>query len=142
MSFTTKHKNTTKLNIHYQLLHLNSVFDLPWLIVGDLNELESSNEKRGGRPVSLRRLSRLPHFLQTSHCKSVMAQGCPFTWKKRIHGSWIYERLDRGLARRDFCNLYPNLGAIHSAFTFSDHCPIVFNTDPKDHYPRACPFHF
>jgi len=87
------------------LLHLNSVFDLPWLIVGDFNELESSNEKRGGRPVSLRRLTRLPQFLQASHCESVMAQGCPFTWKQRIHGSWIYERLDRGLARRDFSNL-------------------------------------
>ena len=36
------------------LLHLHSVFDLPWLIVSDLNELESLNEKRGGRPVSLR----------------------------------------------------------------------------------------
>ena len=71
-----------------------------------------------------------------------MAQGCPFTWKKRIHGSWIYERLDRGLARRDFCNLYPNLGALHGAFTFSDHCPIVLNTDPQDQYPKACPFRF
>ena len=83
-----------------------------------------------------------PKFLTASHCESVMAQGCPFTWKKRVHGSWIYERLDRGLARRDFCNLYPNIGAIHGAFTFSDHCPIVFDTNPNDHYPKACPFRF
>jgi len=124
------------------LTHLNSVFDLPWLLLGDFNELESANDKRGGRPVSLRRLNRLPNFLRASQCESIPVQGSPFSWKQRIHGTWVYERLDRGLARKDFRSLYPHITTQHGVFTFSDHCPIILHTEPQDHSPKTYPFRF
>ena len=135
-------KETDKDAFWDHLINLNSVFDLPWLIIGDFNELESANEKRGGRPVSLRRIGRLPQFLRASQCESVSVQGYPFSWKQRIHGTWIYERLDRGLARSDFRTLYPNIGVRHGAFTFSDHCPIILSTDNHAPSQKACPFRF
>ena len=122
--------------------NLNTVFDLPWALIGDFNELENATDKHGGRPVSLNRIRRLPLFLRSSHCESIPVQGSPFSWKQRFQGTWIYERLDRGLARRDFHTLYPNCRIHHGSFTFSDHCPIILNTDPQTPSRKPCPFRF
>jgi len=35
------------------LLQLNGVFDLPWCIIGDFNELAKPSEKRGGKHYPL-----------------------------------------------------------------------------------------
>ena len=53
------------------LVNLNTVFDLPWVLIGDFNELESANDKHGGRQVSLKRIGRLPQFLRASQCESI-----------------------------------------------------------------------
>jgi len=65
-----------------------------------------------------------------------------FTWKKRINGSWVFEKLDRGIARHDYVALYLNISAVHGSFTFSDHCPLIITTEPLHHRNIAAPFRF
>jgi len=62
--------------------------------------------------------------------------------KKRINGSWVFEKLDRGIARHDFAVLYPNISAVHGPFTFSDHCPLIISTGPQHGCNIAAPFCF
>jgi len=81
-------KEADKDTFWNHLTNLNSVFDLPWLLLGDFNELESANEKRGGRPVSLRRIGRLPNFLRASQCESVRSRAILFPGNNvfTVHG--------------------------------------------------------
>jgi len=83
------------------LAELNAVIDSPWCLIGDFNELEDLSEKRGGFSLSMSHCRRLPQFLRTIHGSSILVQGRSFTWKKRIHGHLIYERLDRAIGRQD-----------------------------------------
>jgi len=66
-------------------------------------------QKKGGQSVYIRRTELLAHFLSTIHGESIIVKGQPFTWKRWVHASWIYERLDRSIARFNFARLYPNL---------------------------------
>ena len=92
--------------------------------------------------MSVRRTERLSSFLFLLLGETIPVSGRPFTWKRRVNGSWIYEKLDRGIARCDFSRLYPNLCASHGSFTFSDHCPIIISTDPDRRSQKQSPFRF
>ena len=121
------------------LRHLNEVIDLPWCLIGDFNELEYPTDKKGGLPATTSRLVRLPTFLRDIHASSIPNNGCPFTWKKRVHGHLVYEKLDRALGRQDWCQLYPDSIVSGGPFTCSDHTYILLNTE-QSHSFRKRPF--
>ncbi|KAJ8428538.1 hypothetical protein Cgig2_003786 [Carnegiea gigantea] len=56
------------------LNRMNSVIDLPWMIVGDLNELELLTDKQGDTPPSLQRMERLASFLSTTRAESIIVR--------------------------------------------------------------------
>jgi len=118
-----------------QLLHMNSIVDLPWLLVGDFNELESLTDKQGTNLPSLRRTEWLNSLLSIIRAESIPVNGKHFSWGKRINSSWVFERLDGGIAREDCSSLYPNLCLTYVAFMFSDHCPIIISTTMEN---RQC----
>jgi len=60
------------------LVQMNSVIDLPWLLVGDFNELESLTDKRGGSSPSVRRIERLNSFLTMIRAESILVNGKNF----------------------------------------------------------------
>ena len=107
------------------LCNLNNIIDMPWCLIGDFNELECPSDKQGGQAVTHSRLIRLPSFLNSIHAVSIPVRGCPFTWKKRVHGHLIYEKLDRALGRQDWCQLYPDSIVYGGPFTCSDHSYIL-----------------
>jgi len=61
--------------------------------------------------------------------ESILVNGSPFTWKKRIYTHLIYERLDRTIAMKDWSLVYPDAFEVHGNFTCSDHCPIIMSSD-------------
>ena len=124
------------------LRNLNDVIDLPWCIIGDFNELECPSDKKGGQPVLPSRLARLPSLLNSIHATSIPVLGCPFTWKKRIQGHLIYEKLDRALGRQDWNTLYPNSVVLGGPFTCSDHAYILLNTSPTPVVRKKPPFRY
>jgi len=48
-----------------QPVRMNSIVDLPWILVGDFNELELISDKQGGTPSSLQKTKRVSSFLST-----------------------------------------------------------------------------
>ena len=124
------------------LLELNTVFDLPWCLIGDFNELASSKEKIGGQSLANRKYNRLNSFTNSINAEPLHVKGRLFTRKKRIHYHLIYERLDRAIARNDWTCMYPDAFEMHGNFTCSNHCPIILATEPPRIRQKAFPFRF
>ncbi|KAJ8442826.1 LOW QUALITY PROTEIN: hypothetical protein Cgig2_016292 [Carnegiea gigantea] len=90
--------------------------------IGCFNELENSMDKKGGTPISHSQRKRIPAFLNTINTTSLPVLGRPFTWKSRVRGQLIYEKLDRAIGRNDWHNLYPAANITHGPLTCSDYC--------------------
>jgi len=85
---------------------------------------------------------RLSQFLRAIHGSSVLVQGRTFTWKKRIHGHLIYERLDRAIGRQDWLSLYPDAFVTSGPFTCSDHSYVYLQTSAPLPATKRTPFRF
>ncbi|XP_074277363.1 uncharacterized protein LOC141601001 [Silene latifolia] len=116
--------------------------DLPFLLLGDLNEIKSPSEKEGGAKVTNARCVRLSKFLNNTNSIDLPFSGNFFTWRKKKCGSDnVFEILDRALASPNWISIYPNMHFMHHAFTSSKHCPISVNFHDQVH-KKALPFRF
>ena len=76
--------------------HLHARASLPWVCLGDFNELLESDEKNGGN----RRLMAPMVDLGFS--------GYRFTWRNGRQGvAFVEERLDRVVATMEWCEIFP-----------------------------------
>jgi len=64
------------------LRDLNKIFDLPWCIIGDFNELANPSEKRGGQNHPCTKYRRLNNFLTQTNATFVPVNRTIYTWKK------------------------------------------------------------
>lgn len=98
---------------------------MPWLCVGDFNEILSDSKKLGG---NLRRDDRMRDFrfcLEDCGLKDLGFIGHQFTWSNKQSGVHnIQERLDRGLAKDLWWSLFPSVRVKHLTRVLSDHYPI------------------
>ena len=97
-----------KAHFWEHLFELNNIIKSHWCLIGDFNELENYNEKRGGQMPAPSRFTRLTKFLADINAESIKVNGCLFTWKRRYMSTLIYERLDRAIARSDWGQIYSN----------------------------------
>ena len=124
------------------LRDLNRIVDMPWCLIGDFNELETPEDKVGGQPVDPSRLTRLPDFLESCQATSLPVLGREFTWKKRVHGHLILEKLDRAIGRSDWCRQYPDCRVMPGPFTCSDHSYLLLDTAPAQFVHRKPLFRY
>ncbi|XP_065630930.1 uncharacterized protein LOC112006522 [Quercus suber] len=125
------------------LASIAPMHELPWLMLGDFNELLSNGDKLGGNPLNPRRVQMFKDCLDTCGMVDLGFHGPRFTWiNKREEGHFIQERLDRGFANSEWRSLHPEAAVHHLARTHSDHCPVLLKLD--DHGPsNLCrPFRF
>ncbi|KAL4386596.1 hypothetical protein GQ457_09G025710 [Hibiscus cannabinus] len=112
------------------LRHLNSVLTLPWLVIGDFNEILYSFEKQGGLVRNERQMEGFRNVLADCALDDLGYTGQWFTWEKgRFASTNIRERLDRGVANEAWQSLFPHFKLEHLIKSFSDHCPLLLNTD-------------
>ncbi|XP_019459941.1 PREDICTED: uncharacterized protein LOC109359701 [Lupinus angustifolius] len=124
------------------VLTLRRVVSLPWLVLGDFNEIILPPEVRGGNFI-LPRATKFSQVLGSCGLLDLGAIGSRFTWFRREQGGRnVSKRLDRALAdtnwRTVFSEAYvENLPKLHS-----DHCPILIRCS-DDGTPISCrPFRF
>ena len=72
---------------------------LPWVLLGDFNEMISEDEKMGGLPLNRNRISAFRNCMDKCGLMDLGFQGPRFTWTNKS-SVWKYnikERLDRQL---------------------------------------------
>ena len=127
-----------------KLKHLHGTSSLPWLAIGDFNEITNMAEKEGG---STRIRQQMKYFVDTINCcglKEVPFTGPLFTWLYlKEDGTQIRERLDRALATREWFHLFPMAKLTHLSSSASDHSPFVLHLVAKPRKKRmGRVFHF
>ena len=127
------------------LKDLGHRLSLPWVCIGDFNEILKIEEKQGWLDRPERQMQGFRDALDFCGLKDIGFNGFPFNWCNRRpgdHNVWIC--LDRGIATVDWILRFPttrihNLDAFHS-----DHKPILLISDSeqKHFYRKGRPFHF
>ncbi|XP_074337494.1 uncharacterized protein LOC141674688 [Apium graveolens] len=122
---------------------LSNTSMLPWCNLGDFNDLISIDEKSGGNQHSR---SLIEGFVQTVDDCGLLDlgfEGEKFTWE-RCHGkyNWVQERLDRGLANRSWCELFPFAVVKVLEVSTSDHLPLFLQLNKQVFVPRVNHFKF
>uniref|UniRef100_A0A803PE82 DUF4283 domain-containing protein n=1 Tax=Cannabis sativa TaxID=3483 RepID=A0A803PE82_CANSA len=111
------------------MAHKINLCSLPWMVIGDLNCILSSEEKQGGRKVDVNDTKYLYEFLDYTGGIDLRYKGCAFTWhNKRFSGGLIRERLDRAIGSHDWLNMYQYAGVHNFPIIVSDHAPILLDT--------------
>ena len=116
---------------------------LPWILLGDFNDMISEEEKLGGLPVNRTHIAAFRNCLDKCGLKDLGFHGPRFTWTNKSP-SWestIKERLDRVLGNSEWTLLFPSAEIHHLLRVKFDHCPIMLNKDPLEPKPPK-PFCF
>ncbi|XP_075675072.1 uncharacterized protein LOC142644317 [Castanea sativa] len=110
---------------------------LPWLCVGDYNEIVKRSEKLGGALRPARQMDRFHTVIH--HCRFLDLGyiGSHFTWSRNhpIEGR-IHIRLDRALATIGWCSLFPGTTVHHIPMSTSDHSLLSIRFRPPIASPR------
>ena len=127
------------------LKHLCLKMDLPWMCVGDFNEIVKAEEKMGGALRRERQMREFREVLDFCGFRDLGFVGSPFTWCNNHPDegvTWIW--LDRGVATPSWSQLFPTVRVHHIAGSLSDHCPLWLSSDDenKRFYKRNRPFRF
>lgn len=117
-------------------------YEKSWLILGVLNEVMDESEKFGGRTIWNHRLY-LRGFIQKVGAIDLGFELGKFTWDNGHMGnSFINERLDRGLACKEWVFQFHIARVFHLLNEESDHIPILLNTEEMETMPRRPLWYF
>lgn len=84
------------------LRHLSSQFVLPWVCIGDFNEITRLEEESGGTLRLDKQMQVFRDCLDFCGFKDIGFTGLPFTWcNNRFDGPLVWVRLDRAIASAD-----------------------------------------
>uniref|UniRef100_A0A7N2M9L9 Reverse transcriptase n=1 Tax=Quercus lobata TaxID=97700 RepID=A0A7N2M9L9_QUELO len=113
------------------LRHLRSRSTLPWMCIGDYNEILSSSEKNGRLPKPLPPMVEFQSALLFCGLIDLGYNGYRFTWRNgRAEEAFVEERLDRACALVEWSELHPRAKVTHLTASYSDHDPILLDTTP------------
>ena len=132
------HPETCKREETWTLLEsLRHSTDLPWLCIGDYNEIVSRMEKSGGSLRPTRQMDRFRSVIHTCGFIDLGFVGPPYTWSRNHHVEGrIHIRLDRALATTPWKTLFPNATVRHISMYTSDHSMLAVQLQPHRHLPQ------
>ena len=117
--------------------------NLPWLLLGDFNEILCENDKLGGRQINLNRALEFKSCMDDCNFLDLGFSGPKFTWSNRRQISdLILERIDRCFANPAWRTLYPEASVTHLPRVFSDHYPVLLELSRPPPTATAKPFRF
>lgn len=91
----------------------NSV-SMPWLIMGDFNDISKPNEKFGGSRANTYKINCFNNFILSCKLLDLGLEGPKFTWSNgRLNGNLIHTRIDRSHENNEWLSLFPNCKVFH-----------------------------
>ena len=110
-----------------EVANLASVIRLPWMVIGDFNEILMANEKMGGVAVDNQRCYRFARWVQECKLIDLGSKGPKFTWRGGCRNGYgrVYERLDRCFGNDQWRILFNNANVLVLPRVKSDHHPIL-----------------
>lgn len=116
---------------------------IPWIVLGDFNEVVSESEKLGGGTINFNKALRFSEMLSNCCLTDLGFSGPRFTWTNlRQTGGLIQERLDRAVANPSWRIMFPNAEVSHLPRVHSDHCPVLLDFNPRRVVGQEKPFRF
>jgi hypothetical protein len=113
------------------LKHLNSLDSLPWLCIGDFNEILATSEKSGGQDQSIRQILDFQETVNSCAFIDLGYQVARYTWNNnRDDEANIQRRLDRALATLSWLDFIPMYTVTHCPSSISDHLALVIDIAP------------
>jgi hypothetical protein len=109
---------------------LHSMDSLPWLNMGDFNEILSLDERSGEGTGLMRRMQDFGDVIHRCGFIDLGFRGLPFTWENRRDGTaLIQKRLDRAVANVQWMDLFNLCTVNHVVCSHSDHVPLNLHMD-------------
>jgi endonuclease/exonuclease/phosphatase family metal-dependent hydrolase len=118
-----KYKTWDKFN------ELKNDYDLPWVILGNFNEILFSHEKEGGNRRSQSYMLAFQNALTDCDLDDMGFSGDPFTWKR----GRIRERLDHVICNGSWVMTHP-MARVHHLAYIRYHLPILLDTEYLEPY--------
>lgn len=116
---------------------------LPWCIIGDFNDIMTTEEKRGGKRRPRHLLEGFSEAVRDSGLVDLGYMGEKYTWERsRGTENWIQERLDRGLATKEWTELFPSAEVQVLEVSTSDHMPLYLHLNRRVYMPKPKRFKF
>ncbi|XP_074371315.1 uncharacterized protein LOC141712322 [Apium graveolens] len=102
-----------------------------------------ADEKRGGREHPRRCLYGFTDTITDCGLVDLGFVGEKYTWERsRGIENWVQERLDRGLANQEWCNIFPAAEVRVLEIATSDHLPLYLQLNKQVYVPRNKRFKF
>ncbi|KAH7864841.1 hypothetical protein Vadar_034499 [Vaccinium darrowii] len=103
---------------------------LPWVCMGDFNQVLSVGDKLGGHIPSQRLISSFHDLISDCGLVDLEFKGPRFTWRNNRSGeNFIMERIDMVFANSKWRELYDKAMVFVEPAIGSDHNPLILNTD-------------
>lgn len=125
------------------LRNLKDKSELPWLVIGDFNDLTKQTEKRGGRPHPNAMLHGFGDTLDYCSLFDLGMFGYPFTWERgRGNACWVEERLDRAITSSSWRLLFRDARLENVNTINSDHSAIFLDLTTRSRRSKERLFRF
>ena len=116
------------------LKFIKSSSSLPWVCIGDFNEVLHQSEHVGIQERSRARIEGFREMVDVCGLSDLGFEGRSWTFEKKVAGgSYCRVSMDRGLATADWCSRFPCAKVKHLAAAASDHGPILLEWRPEVH---------
>ncbi|XP_024196014.1 uncharacterized protein LOC112199199 [Rosa chinensis] len=106
---------------------LAAQLNMPWIVVGDFNEILCLEDKSGGPPCNIAQMNRFRQALVDCDLMDMGFVGSRYTWANRF----TKERPDRACQNVHWRNLYPFSRVLTLPLSRSEHCPLLIEVIPK-----------
>ncbi|CAM8943685.1 unnamed protein product [Rhodiola kirilowii] len=106
--------------------------DIPWVVIGDFNEVISSSEVYGSRGRQNWQMENFRRALEECGLSDLGFSGYPFTFSNRREGeAEVRARLDRAVASVEWRRAFPRASVRHVQLHVSDQQLIVLDTENR-----------